>query len=207
MALVLHHSRATGTDKLVLLGIANHSGDGGAWPTIETLARYANATTRTVQRSLSKLVDLGEVAIYQQQGGTRDMRDSDRPNRYDVLIACPPGCDRTANHRVRDLPRSQAELWIEGVTPTSGGDAHVTRGVTPTSGEGVTPTSPKPSLEPSTNYLGREGSPNAHVPASVGQLPLCHVCLLTYDQCVIRERTSGHTYQPLLHVEDQADAS
>ena len=38
MSLVLHHSVAQPTHKLILLGIANHQGDGGAWPSIETLS-------------------------------------------------------------------------------------------------------------------------------------------------------------------------
>ena len=150
IALVLHHSNATGTDKLVLLGIANHAGDGGAWPSVATLARYANATERTVQRSLSRLVELGELVVHKQAGGTHDMQDWQRPNRYDVVVACPVTCDRTANHRVRKAPEAPADLWTDRVTPTSPGDAHVTRPVTPTSGEGVTPTSPEPSTQPSS---------------------------------------------------------
>lgn len=104
MAVVLHHSRAKGTDKLVLLGIANHAGDGGSWPYVETLARYANVSERAVQASLTKLVQLGELARHTQRGGTLDShagRDHKRPNRYDVLLACPAWCDRTVNHRPR----------------------------------------------------------------------------------------------------------
>ena len=36
----------TPTDKLVLIGIANHDGDGGSWPSIATLAMYAASYTR-----------------------------------------------------------------------------------------------------------------------------------------------------------------
>ena len=140
LAIVLHHSKASGTDKLVLLGVANHAGDGGAWPSIETLARYANTTERTVQRSVHKLVQLGELAVHRNAGGTHLTPDHKRPNRYDVLVACPATCDRTAQHRVRPLPVAPADLWITGVTPTSPGDASVA--------SGVTPTSPEPSLEP-----------------------------------------------------------
>jgi hypothetical protein len=103
MAVVLHHSRATGTDKLVLLGIANHQGDGGAWPSVATLAAYANVHERTVQRSVHKLQQLGELAVHLQRGGTLDSHrfDFQRPNRYEVLLSCPSWCDGTYSHRAR----------------------------------------------------------------------------------------------------------
>lgn len=150
LAVVLHHSKATATDKLVLLGIANHDGDGGAWPAMSTLAKYANVHTRNVQRAITRLVELGELRVHLQDGGKRNTPDHERPNRYDVLVACPPTCDGTAQHRVKRLPQAPADLWIEGVAPTPGGGAHATGGVAPTPGEGVAPTPPEPSLEPST---------------------------------------------------------
>lgn len=191
MALVLHHSRATDTAKLVLVGIANHSGDGGAWPTVATLAKYANTTERTVQRAIGRLVQLGELAVHVQAGGTRNLKDSQRPNRYDVLVACPQHCDRTANHRLRDLPNTQDALWITGVTSASPGDVSVTRGATPASPGGATPASPKPSIEPSINPgLSLVPQPQtAHATT-------CSVCSLTFDQCVLRARTSGHDFTP-----------
>lgn len=98
MALVLHHSRADGTRKLVLLGIANHDGDGGAWPAVDTLATYANTSDRAVQYALRELEANGELAVALQDGGSRGPAHL-RPNRYVVLVACPPTCDRTARHR------------------------------------------------------------------------------------------------------------
>lgn len=130
MALVLHHSRATGTAKLVLLGVANHAGDGGAWPTVATLARYANATERTVQRAIAHLVKLGELRVDRQGGGLAYLKDFERPNRYDVLLSCPTTCDRTMNHRLRDYPQAALDLsdstTSDPVTPTSPGDTDVT---------------------------------------------------------------------------------
>jgi hypothetical protein len=98
MAVVLHHSRATGTAKLVLLGIANHDGDGGAWPSVDTLAVYANASPRAVQYVLRELEANGELAVALQDGGSRGPVHL-RPNRYVVQVACPATCDRTARHR------------------------------------------------------------------------------------------------------------
>ena len=117
LAVVLHHSKARGTAKLVLLGIANHQGDGGAWPSIATLARYANTEPRAVQKQLAKLVSSGELAVQVQAGGTADTEDHRRPNRYDVLVSCPAWCDRTPQHRdTRKLAGPQRSLWITGVS-------------------------------------------------------------------------------------------
>jgi hypothetical protein len=132
MALVLHHSRAKGTAKLVLLGIANHQGDGGAWPHVATLARYANVTERAVQDAIAKLVKAGELAVHAQAGGPRYMPDHARPNRYDVLVSCPITCDRTPNHRNRSYPQATLPLsdsdGSDPVKQTSPGEADFTPG-------------------------------------------------------------------------------
>ncbi|WP_164775202.1 helix-turn-helix domain-containing protein [Nocardioides pantholopis] len=187
LAVVLHHSRAKGTDKLVLLGIANHAGDGGAWPSITTLAKYANVHERNVQRALDKLVELGEVAVYRNDGGDHRTKTWARPNRYDVLVACPATCDRTANHRIRELPRAPADLWIEGVAPAPGGGASATGGVAPAPGGGVAPAPPEPSLEPTINHGGRPASTTDRA---------CATCLLPEPECQRRSRTSGHAFTP-----------
>ena len=100
LAVVLHHSRAKGTAKVILFGIANHDGDGGAWPSIDTLGAYSNANRATVQRAIARLEALGEITRRVQGGGDRDTADHDRPNRYDVLVKCPPTCDNTTRHRL-----------------------------------------------------------------------------------------------------------
>jgi len=63
ISLVLNHSKATGRAKLVLIGIANHLGDQGSWPSIATLARYSNASERSVKRDVKDLVELGELIV------------------------------------------------------------------------------------------------------------------------------------------------
>lgn len=63
IANVLNNSRADGRAKLVLIGIANHHGDNGAWPSIATLARYANASERSIKRDLQYLQEIGEISI------------------------------------------------------------------------------------------------------------------------------------------------
>lgn len=155
MAVVLHHSSAVGTAKLVLLGIANHEGDGGSWPSMKTLARYANADVRTVQRAIGHLIEIGELKRGVQQGGDRHTPDAERTNLYRVLVVCPPECDRSTRHRMdRVLPT------ITPVAPASPGGTSVTRG--------VTPASPKPSMNhPSTQvteepHVGTRASGHKH---------------------------------------------
>ncbi|WP_264032149.1 helix-turn-helix domain-containing protein [Cellulosimicrobium sp. SH8] len=166
MALALHHSRAKGTTKLVLLGIANHDGDGGAWPALSTLARYAGGVDeRTVRRSLRELEALGEIRVHVNGGGDRSTPGDRRPNLYEVLVACPSNCDRTARHRLVDGGTSVSARPTNGGTRTSSrgsdggtpvserGDVGVRDGGTWVSGE--------PSFEPSTNRPRREAPEEA----------------------------------------------
>ena len=184
IAVALHHSRAKGTTKLVLIGIANHAGDGGAWPAVVTLAKYAGCSERQVQRALRQLVSFGEIRVHVQAGGGSEYDDGRRPNRYDVIVACPPWCDRTTNHRdTRRLAGPQ--IVLEGVTPVSPVKA---QGVTPASPVGVTPVSPKPSL--STDHPPR-------LLATTGRARACRECAQSEDRCrAIPEAISGHTFEP-----------
>lgn len=142
MTVVLHHSRAKGTAKLVLLGIANHQGDGGAWPSVTTLARYANVHERNVQRAIDQLIAKGELARQVQDGGGRDLPDNMRPNRYDVLVSCPGWCDRSTQHR--DTRGSQSTLRLGVSLPTPPPRLGVSH-ATPLPPSLATP---EPSLEP-----------------------------------------------------------
>lgn len=143
MAVVLHHSRAKGTTKLVLLGIANHQGDGGSWPTRSTLAKYANVTPDAVRKCIRTLRSLGELAVDVQEGGDRDCPDDLRPNLYHVLVSCPPWCDRSPNHRdTRKLAGRQPGLWINrGADSPPGPPRPRDRGAT-------SPPKPSPSQPP-----------------------------------------------------------
>lgn len=189
IATVLHHSRATGTAKVVLIGIANHAGDGGSWPSIATLAKYAGVDERSAQRAVRKLEELGEIRVHAQSGGTRNTQDRYRPNRYDILVSCPSDCDRSMAHRCGDdepeVPPTRAAGEDQADAPETDdpaaleqpirGDASVTphaeTGVTSTSplktdrgdasvASGVTPTSPEPSLNhPDTPQPPASGGP------------------------------------------------
>jgi len=129
MSRVLNHSRAVGTDKVVLLGIANHDGDGGAWPAIATLARYANVSERAVQKSIARLVESGELQVIRNGGGTGDRRGDRRPNLYRITVT--DGVNHTSPRDAHGVNLGTARGELQ--------DAH-----------GVNHSSPKPSLEPST---------------------------------------------------------
>jgi hypothetical protein len=120
-------------EKLVLIGIASHDGDGGAWPSIATLAVYAGVSVRQTKRLVAQLETAGYVSVTVNGGGTAKTRDDRRPNRYDLTI------QRGDMQREGQL-RGDMQ-GTDGVTPmTVRGD---TQGI-----HGVTPMSPELVLEP-----------------------------------------------------------
>jgi hypothetical protein len=125
VSLVLNQSRATGRAKLVLLGIANHLGDQGAWPSIATLARYANASERSVKRDLQELVELGELKIELQNAPTNHQY---KTNLYWITI------------------QSGVTTEPSGVTDwVSRGDSSGKSGVTPVGTQNINLTIKEPS--------------------------------------------------------------
>jgi hypothetical protein len=127
VSLVLNQSRATGRAKLVLLGIANHLGDQGAWPSISTLARYANASERSVKRDIQELVQLGELKVELQNAPTRQQY---KTNLYWITIG------------------SGVTDWASGVTDwVSRGDSSGKSGVTAVGTQNINLTIKEPSLK------------------------------------------------------------
>lgn len=84
ISLVLNHSRSEGRAKVVLIGIANHCGDNGAWPSIATLAKYANSSERSVKRDIKYLQELGELVV-EPQGG--EGKSQYKTNKYWISIS------------------------------------------------------------------------------------------------------------------------
>ena len=123
LSMVLNHSKAIGSQKVVLLGIANHLGpdaNEGAWPSQKRLADYSNMSERGVQKCIDKLVTSGELKVEVAAGHSRNQY---KPNRYWITIECPPDCDRSMSHRRGELPYS------EGRTPVPpGSNAGTVRG-------------------------------------------------------------------------------
>lgn len=131
MSFVLNRAMVNGTDKLVLLGIASHADKYGdnAWPSVDTLAGYANVSHRATQQSLARLADMGWIEIQRQAGGTAQMRADRRPNLYRII-----GVKQLAP---REPSRGEAQRG-HGVKPSAPrGEAGFTQNVL------------KPSVEPS----------------------------------------------------------
>jgi hypothetical protein len=127
VSLVLNQSRATGRAKLVLLGIANHLGDQGAWPSISTLARYANASERSVKRDIQELVQLGELKVEMQNAPTRQQY---KTNLYWITIVA----------GVTDSAAGVTD-WV------SRGDSSGKSGVTPVGTQNIILTIKEPSVK------------------------------------------------------------
>jgi hypothetical protein len=125
------------TQRLVLIGIANHDGDGGAWPSIATLARYAGVSGRSVQYALAELEKKGYIERLIKKGGTENTPKELRPNRYIIL-------------------------WDE-VKPASPGDTGFTGVVKEASPPPVKEASPEPSLEPSDEPSTPHSPPTGEV--------------------------------------------
>lgn len=127
MSSVLHHSKASGATLLIALGIANHQGDGGAYPSRATLARYGRCSDRYVKIAINQLIELGELVVQDRAGrnGT---------NIYVMSVPCPPDCDRSTNHRPLQGGNYTSP---QGKYATQGGELHFP--------SGGNYTSPKPS--------------------------------------------------------------
>lgn len=108
MNAVWEHSKSDGRARLVLLAIADHQGEIGAWPSLKTLAKMSNASERSVQRDIEYLQNIGELEVHYQQAPTRSHYKS---NLYFVRLP--------------------------GVTDSNGGVTNTEPGVTNTAG-GVT---------------------------------------------------------------------
>lgn len=94
VAIAMHHSPLGGTDKLVLMGIANHAGDDDTcWPSLEALAIYGHTTTGGVRESLRRLEAAGVIEIYPGKGGLWNDPPEGRPDKYKFRLRCNPGCN------------------------------------------------------------------------------------------------------------------
>ncbi|WP_344031896.1 hypothetical protein [Leucobacter iarius] len=168
----------------MLAGIASHANDEGeAFPGLLTLARYAGfegwnaepeddtkearsaarakreSAARAARRQIRKLEELGEIRTEQNAGGTRNRPDHMRPNLYTVLLACPPDCDGSAQHRKRDAGKA----ILAGIKPVDISETDP-RADSPGEGQparGVRVSSPP---ESSTNHQ----TPQGHVPETPG---------------------------------------
>ena len=96
--LVAHHSQAKATARHVLMIIAFFDGDSGSWPSQQTIAKHTGLETRTIKRMIKYLVEIGELDVIANGGGSNGGR---RSNEYIILIDCPEGCDKSFAHRMK----------------------------------------------------------------------------------------------------------
>lgn len=147
---VFYESEALGTDRLVLLALADHANDEcwSGWPSVSRLALKARVSERTVQRCLRRLLDGGHIAVVPEDEDDRDRKARYRTTRYRVLQPWrerpgPQGCQSvTPASTTRERPGRQGR---HSVTP-----AATTRSRGDISGfSGVTPVTPEPRTQPS----------------------------------------------------------
>jgi hypothetical protein len=128
MTWVFSHSETVGTHRLVMLAIADHHGEGGAWPSLQRIADMARVSKRTAQRAIDAAVELGElkVAYKSAPGGTNlylltALADVDILTRGHSDTATPVASDvdtATARHqREPKEPNTSTSLRsVEGAT-------------------------------------------------------------------------------------------
>jgi hypothetical protein len=139
MQAVWQHSKQSGGALVLLLAIADNAHDdgGGAYPSIDTLARKARMTGRNVNILLKALVVDGEIAIDPGAG----------PHGVNVYRVLLPGLATPEN--ISPLKTFHPEKSDAGgvKNPARGGEAGF-RG-------GVKEVSPKPSLNRQENHQGK----------------------------------------------------
>jgi hypothetical protein len=122
MQSVWRESASDGRARLVLLAIADHQGEIGAWPSLETLARMVNSSVRSVQRDIGYLQQLGELIVLVQQAPSRSQYKS---NLYWVNL---PSVRLLINPEI--LPPSGVTESVSGVTELTSGVTESASGVT-----------------------------------------------------------------------------
>jgi hypothetical protein len=84
MNAVWNNSKSKGRARCVLLAIADHQGEMGAWPSLDRLAKRVNGSKRSVQRDIQDLIALGELKVDTRSA---PMGGQYRANRYWVTLA------------------------------------------------------------------------------------------------------------------------
>ena len=98
LSMVIHHSKASASARHVLTIIAWFDGESGSWPSQETIKEKTGLSKRTIGRAIAELIDIGEIDVIANDGGSHHGR---RSNRYVIMLDCGPFCDGTFAHRYR----------------------------------------------------------------------------------------------------------
>ncbi len=146
---VWEHSKSKNRARVVLLAIADMQGEIGAWPSLSTLAKMANASERSVQRDIQTLIELGELRVEIQSAPIKRQYKS---NLYWVTL---PGVTNS----------------VSGVTDSTSGVTDLASGVTAGGVQTLNRTITEPLREPEQNkfeefweaYPRKEGKPSSLV--------------------------------------------
>lgn len=132
---VWNNSQAKGTDRLVLLAIADMADDyGDAFPGITRISIKCMLSERSTQESIKTLEYLGELEVFQNCGYKTS---HGRTNLYRVVM------DGVDQNEVIGDDGKRAYPRVEGVRKTASQE------VNPSAPLGVNPSAPKPPVEPS----------------------------------------------------------
>lgn len=127
MQAVWQESKASGRARLVLLAIADHQGEIGAWPSIETIASMVNASERSVQRDIQDLHDMGELVVLWRQAPTRNRY---KANLYWVNLPSISHLFDEVTDEVQEVTNEAQEVTNEVDEVTAGGVLTITRTIT-----------------------------------------------------------------------------
>lgn len=156
VAWVLEEEATTsGTDRLVLIALANHANDRNeAWPAVETIMREAGVRRRqTVKDALGRLVKAKLIKREVNEAPDSRLRADRRPNLYTLVMdggtqAAPPSTGARDPHERGHASRADG-----------GTDAAAT-GARETSPEPSGEPSPEPSVEPGELALVGSDAPD-----------------------------------------------
>lgn len=168
LAIVLNHSKAKGTARIVLMGLANHASiiNNRCWPSVTRLQIYTGGMDRTsILRALDRLEADGEISRIRHGAPPPDHAPTtplrNRNNLYEILLRCPDHCDGTPQHRDRRRPLVPDEMMGDVLqSEVADYDFEIVRGRKNDHSE-VAPLRPKPSINhlEKVKKLTTEGQP------------------------------------------------
>lgn len=151
MTRVWESSKATGSELLMLLAIADHANDEGiCWPDVDTLCRKARVGRRQGQRAIHNLIERGE--LFASVGG----RGPGDRNAFRIGGPVPDGFRPPRKRVSPETPLD--EIRVSSTTPLSAskGVTEDALRVSPETQNGVD-TSKEPSIEPSGSPIVPQG--------------------------------------------------
>ena len=127
MNAVWRHSKSKGRARLVLLSIADHQGEIGAWPSIETLAKMVNSSPRSVQRDIQELINLGELQVDFRSAPTSGPY---KANRYWVKVSGVTAEVTEVTNTASEVTDLEPEVTDSASEVTAGGVLTLNRTIT-----------------------------------------------------------------------------